>query len=35
LRIAKKKDLEGRLEKNKKNPRGTWEILNEFTGKKV
>jgi hypothetical protein len=33
IRIAKKSDISIKLEANKKNPKKTWEILNEITGK--
>jgi hypothetical protein len=33
IRAAKKSNINERLEKNKKNPKGTWEILNEITGR--
>jgi hypothetical protein len=33
IRIVKKNDINERLEQNKKNPKKTWEILNEITGK--
>jgi Reverse transcriptase (RNA-dependent DNA polymerase) len=32
IRIAKKNDTQERLEKNKKNPKKTWDILKELTG---
>jgi hypothetical protein len=33
IRIAKKDHIHEKLEANKKNPKKTWEILNELTGK--
>jgi Reverse transcriptase (RNA-dependent DNA polymerase) len=33
IKVAKKKNVNERLEKSKKNPKKTWEILNELTGR--